>query len=155
MNEKANLVNHFLRDVFNEILKTEEECLASSSSNLSLKEMHVIEAVDDAQVLNTDNRSTAIASVLRITPGTLTTAVSLLEKKGYLVRKKDDVDRRIVRLYVTEKGKQICELHHKFHDEMVHAIVTTLNSEELHILTKGLKKLSDFFHGKKYTFSKI
>jgi DNA-binding MarR family transcriptional regulator len=42
-------------------------------------------------------------------PGTLTSVVNTLVREGYVERRQDPGDRRVVRLYVTEKGRQICE----------------------------------------------
>ena len=42
-------------------------------------------------------------------PGTLTSVVNTLVREGYVERRRDPGDRRVVRLYVTEKGRQICE----------------------------------------------
>ena len=42
-------------------------------------------------------------------PGTLTSVVNTLVREGYVKRRQDPGDRRVVRLYVTEKGRQICE----------------------------------------------
>lgn len=86
-------LNRFLVEVFDEILKTEEESLAGSFSDLSLRELHLIEEVCRAEDEARDNRATAIAAAQRVTAGTLTTAVSLLERKGYLERRRDERDR--------------------------------------------------------------
>jgi DNA-binding MarR family transcriptional regulator len=42
-------------------------------------------------------------------PGTLTSVVNTLVREGYVERRRDPGDRRVVRLYVTEKGRSICE----------------------------------------------
>jgi DNA-binding MarR family transcriptional regulator len=42
-------------------------------------------------------------------PGTLTSVVNTLVREGYVERRPDPGDRRVVRLYVTDKGRQICE----------------------------------------------
>jgi DNA-binding MarR family transcriptional regulator len=42
-------------------------------------------------------------------PGTLTSVVNTLVREGYVERRRDPGDRRVVRLYVTEKGRRICE----------------------------------------------
>ena len=42
-------------------------------------------------------------------PGTLTSVVNTLVREGYVERRRDPADRRVVRLYVTGKGRQICE----------------------------------------------
>ena len=42
-------------------------------------------------------------------PGTLTSVVDTLVREGYVVRRRDAGDRRVVRLFVTEKGRRACE----------------------------------------------
>ena len=42
-------------------------------------------------------------------PGTLTSVVNTLVREGCVERRRDPRDRRVVRLYVTDKGRQICE----------------------------------------------
>ena len=112
-------LNRFLVEVFDEILKTEEESLAGSFSDLSLRELHLIEEVCRAEDEARDNRATAIAAAQRVTAGTLTTAVSLLERKGYLERRRDERDRRAVRIWPTEKARAADQVHAAFHREMV------------------------------------
>jgi DNA-binding MarR family transcriptional regulator len=41
-------------------------------------------------------------------PGTLTSVVNTLVREGYVERRRDPGDRRVVRLYVTDEGRQIC-----------------------------------------------
>ncbi len=42
-------------------------------------------------------------------PGTLTSVVNTLVREGYVERRSDAGDRRVVRLFVTDKGRRICE----------------------------------------------
>jgi DNA-binding MarR family transcriptional regulator len=42
-------------------------------------------------------------------PGTLTSVVDTLVREGHVERRSDPGDRRVVRLYVTEKGRRTCE----------------------------------------------
>jgi DNA-binding MarR family transcriptional regulator len=41
-------------------------------------------------------------------PGTLTSVVNTLVREGYVERRQDPADRRVVRLYVTDEGRRIC-----------------------------------------------
>ena len=41
-------------------------------------------------------------------PGTLTSVVNTLVREGYVERRPDPGDRRVVRLYVTDEGRRIC-----------------------------------------------
>ncbi len=116
--------------------------------NISVREMHVIEAVCNANDEGGNNRSADIAEALRISAGTLTTAVSLLVKKGCLTRRQDDFDRRIVRLYATEKGRRANALHQQFHQDMVSDVIDQLDVDALDGLIKGLERLKSFFENK-------
>jgi DNA-binding MarR family transcriptional regulator len=40
-------------------------------------------------------------------PGTLTSVVNTLARDGFVERKPDDVDRRVVRLYITDRGRGV------------------------------------------------
>lgn len=141
-------LNRFLVEVFDEILKTEETCLAGAFQDLSLRELHLIEEVCRAVDNERDNRATAIAAAQRVTAGTLTTAVSMLEKKGYLERRRDDRDRRAVRIWPTEKARKADRVHAAFHREMVDEIMNALSGQEVEVLASALKSLTHFFQDK-------
>ncbi|MCI8537968.1 MAG: MarR family transcriptional regulator [Oscillospiraceae bacterium] len=141
-------LNRFLVEVFNDILKTEERHAAERFSDLSLRELHLIEEVCQAVDQQRDNRSTAIAAAQRVTAGTLTTVVNQLERKGYLLRRRDELDKRAVRLYPTEKGREANQEHLKFHREMVEGILSALEPEEISVFNKALTNITGFFHSK-------
>jgi len=149
MYKDETLLNHIVVELFNEILKTEEHTISNSEfDNISLKEIHVIEAVCVCEEQNLDNSATSIATTLKITPGSLTTSVSLLEKKGYLKRKKDDKDKRIVRIYSTKNGREAHKIHMDFHHEMVEETLKNLTSEEIEVLIKSIESIEAFFKKK-------
>lgn len=145
MEDRRTICNRFLVEVFDEILKTEEVCLAGQFEDLSLRELHLIEEVCRAVDQNRDNRATAIAAAQRVTAGTLTTAITLLEKKGYLERRRDEADRRAVRIYPTEKARQADAAHAEFHREMVDRALSRLTDQEAQVLVVALTGLTDFF----------
>jgi DNA-binding MarR family transcriptional regulator len=43
------------------------------------------------------------------TPATVTSVVDTLVRDGYVLRRREDEDRRVVRLFVTEAGRRKCE----------------------------------------------
>lgn len=138
-------INNFLVKVFNGVLRTEEATLKSKEyKNLSMREMHVIEAVCEAEQ-SERNSASEIANSQKVTAGTLTAAINTLEKKGYVVRRQDQKDRRMVRIFSTEKGKNANEIHQAFHHEMVSSILSVLNEEECKVFVKGLGAVKNFF----------
>lgn len=148
MSKEYSEMNHFLVNVFNAILRTEETSLkAGEFKNLSMREMHVIEAVCNAAD-NRRNTATEIANSQNITAGTLTTSISTLERKGFVARCQDQKDRRVVRIFPTEKGKNANEIHQNFHHEMVSSIMSALSEEELLVFVKGLGAVQRFFESK-------
>jgi DNA-binding MarR family transcriptional regulator len=54
-------------------------------------------------------KSSEVAARGWSTPGTVTSVVDTLVREGYVERRRDEMDRRVVRLYVTEAGRRTCE----------------------------------------------
>ncbi len=148
MKGHADALNRFLVEVFDEILTAEEQALTAAWSDLSLREFHLIDEVCRAVDENRDNRATVIAAARGVTAGTLTTAVNLLEKKGYLERRRDSEDRRAVRIHPTEKGRQANRAHMEFHQKMVEHVLSVLSEEESHVFLRALSGVTAFFRKK-------
>lgn len=143
--EKLNI---FLVEVFHTILRAEEKSLSRTGrGDLSIKESHAIEVVCKAEKEGT-NTASEIAGVLGITPGSLTTAVNVLVKKGYLSRNKDAIDGRRVRITATPLGQKANELHHQFHRELVAHALDEVSDAEAAALTSALERLAHFFKKK-------
>ena len=148
MENRGKELNLFLVRVFNEILRTEERDRAGRFPDLSLRELHLIEEVCRAEEEGRDNRATAIAAAQRVTAGTLTTAVTLLEKKGYLERRRDEKDRRAVRILPTAAARAANAVHARFHREMVDGLLAVLTEDETGVLVRALGHLAGFFQEK-------
>lgn len=148
MEQRRKALNRFLVEIFQEVLQTEELSLSAGGEELSLRELHLIEAVCRAVDEGGDNRPTAIAAAQRITAGTLTAAVSALEQKGYLERRQNQRDKRSVRIYPTEKARAAEARHALFHEEMVEAVLSALTEEEAEIFARALGRLAEFFRSK-------
>ena len=105
-------MNEFLVSIFNEILLIEETSLKMSEfSDLSIKEMHTIEAIG----LGGNLSSSEVAKKIAITMGTLSVSIQNLVKKGYVERVSSPSDRRVVLLKLTKRGKLLYRMHRKFH----------------------------------------
>lgn len=139
-----NRLNDYLVDIFNRVLVIEETSLKTSQfKDVSLKEMHTIEIIGkNANVTPSD-----IARELMVTLGTVTISLNKLEAKGYIERRRSKLDRRVVHLTLTKKGRLLDRLHHKFHKNMVHHIVEDMTEEEFEALAQGLKNLHQFLEG--------
>ncbi|MBU3190110.1 MarR family transcriptional regulator [Clostridium bowmanii] len=145
MSKCVGVVNELLVETFNDIMQIEQKALKEGVLNdLSITEIHTIDAIGMYQF----RTMTQVSQNLKITLGTLTTAVSKLLRKGYVDRKRGEEDRRSVMIALTRKGKLAYRIHEKFHSHMVLATIDGLNDEEEEILIKSLEKLNNFFKEK-------
>lgn len=146
MTEKhRKAVNDFFVNVFNKILLYEEQALNQAGwRELSVREMHVLEAVE---VLEPGGRNSMshIAGQLSISVGALTTSVNVLVRKGYLCREGCEKDRRIVYVCLTEQGRRAARSHRVFHEQMLDSLEERLSDEEWDTLIRSLDTLGTFF----------
>lgn len=141
METDIKTINDYLVSVFNDILSIEESELKKSQfKDLSITEMHTIEAIGMYHRKTTSE----VAKELAITVGTLTTAINRLVKKGYVERFRSEDDRRVVKLGLTKKGKLVYRVHQHFHKELVKNILADMDAEEEESLLKALKNLHIF-----------
>ncbi|MBP0979936.1 MAG: MarR family transcriptional regulator [Oscillospiraceae bacterium] len=140
-------INIFLVDAFNSLLQIEEDFLAKGQfTNITVKEMHLIDTVVNMQ---DNNIAKNIARKMNITQSSLTTAVNTLEKKGMLIRRPDEKDKRIVKIYPTEMAMEVYNHHREFHRELVDVVTNKLSAQELDAFVSGLNKVREFFDSKK------
>lgn len=142
-------VNEILVRLFADILDVEEKCLkVGDFSDLSISEMHVIDNIG----VNRERTMSDTAKDLRITSGTLTTAVDNLIKKGYVARERSVEDRRVVKIKLTEKGVAAYYSHQDFHKDLVISALQQLDIDEEELLIKVLTNIDIFFKNK-YKFN--
>lgn len=135
-------VNDVLVGLFRDILLSEEKAIITEDFNdITCNDMHIIEAVG---VGETKNMST-IAASLNITISTLTTGINSLARKGYVEKIKGEVDRRVVFLKLTDKGIKAYNQHKDYHIKMTNAVTENLDDEEIEVLVKALKSISQYF----------
>lgn len=142
--EKATINQFFVR-VFNQILSWEEQSFKDMGiSEITLRELHVIEAVYSL-IEKGENQMSEIAKYLSITPGSLTTAVNCLVKKGYLERESQPNDRRIVKIVPTKAAEEVNKMHEKLHKEMIDGVMSNIDDKDIKVVVKTLEGLNKFF----------
>lgn len=138
------VLNELLVVIFNQILSIESEALRKQGVTLSMSEVHVLEAILKTEMPTMG----AVAKRLRITMGTLTTAINTLVKKGYVTRFKDPSDKRKVILKLTSKSTPVMFIHEAFHDDMISTVIQDLNIDQNQALIQSLESLSTYFKEK-------
>lgn len=145
MTDSKVIINKLLVQLFNDILQIEESSLKNGVlSDLSITEIHTLEAIG----MYSEKSMSEVAQSLKITVGTLTTAINKLIKKEYVERKRIEEDRRVVLIKLTKKGKLAFRIHARFHEDMVNTSIEGLSKEEEKCLISSLKKINTFFQEK-------
>ena len=82
-----------------------------------------------------------LAQALNITPPTATNTLQRMERNGWVRRRRDKTDQRIVRVYLTEKAGTLHEeVRNKFR-ELDRELTTVLSENERNILVASLLKV--------------
>ena len=71
--------------------------------------------------------------------------MNTLVRKGYLVRERENRDRRVIRVLLTEKGAEASRVHTQFYGRVVHRVCSRLNEEESQVLVQCLRQLDELF----------
>mgnify|MGYP001141898438 CR=1 FL=1 len=128
-------LNELLVRLFKDIMEIEARCLVNEEfKDISYNDFHIIEAIG----LKEPKSMTAVT-------GPLTKAMDGLTEKGYAVRERSKQDKRVVWVYLTDKGKAAYAHHEEFHRKMIANIKGQLNEQETPILIYTLAKLVDYF----------
>jgi len=105
---------------FNFLLQAEEKNLAKKGfKDISVTEIHVIESVDKSKT----KAMNEVSKLLKITPGSLTISANRLVLKGYLDKRRDLEDKRMVFVELTPKGVQALKVHNRFHEKLIDSII--------------------------------
>ncbi|MEF9961973.1 MAG: MarR family transcriptional regulator [Erysipelotrichaceae bacterium] len=141
MNETRQTLNELLVDLFNHILLIEETNLRERKVTLSMSEVHILEAISKSE----SKMMSAIAKALMVTQGTLSVSTNRLVKKGYVERVRDEKDRRIIRLVLSDSAQKVLEIHNAFHEEMIDKLIGVLKVDQDKELLKSLRGVMQFF----------
>ncbi len=137
-------LNELLVCLFKDLTEIEGRCLITDEfSDISINDMHIIEAIG----VSGKTTMSVVAKKMKITAGSLTTAVNGLVNKKYVMRARGEEDRRVVYIWLTEKGEKAYYHHEEFHREMTNAVLNRLDEKEIPVLMKTLDGLSEFFRG--------
>lgn len=135
-------LNELLVTLFKDIMEIEGRYLVTDKfKDITYNDFHIIEAIG----LQEPKSMTTIAKLMKVTTGTLTKAMDGLTDKGYVIRERSTQDKRVVWVYLTEKGKAAFAHHEEFHRDMIANIKGQLTEQETPILIYALAKLVDYF----------
>ncbi len=106
-------------------------------SDLTLTQMSYLETIYQLQNPNL----TELSLEMNLTKPTVKVAIDKLIEKDYIYRVKSDEDRRSAHIHLTEKGKNLNQMHDEAHKSMVQMIGYNLDSTEIKQLEVLLGKV--------------
>lgn len=137
-------LNRLLVMAYRKINKLEEGILHSvSGAELSISEMHLLEAVGDTKAEGIPLYE--LAQRMDLSPPSVTVAINKLSKKGFVAKSKSEKDKRSVIVVLTRMGKKMNAAHRYFHEQMVRDIDKLLSPSEREGMLKGMEQLNLFF----------
>lgn len=84
-----------------------------------------------------------LLAVLNTTPAAVTTLLDRMEKNELIVRERDEKDRRIVWVVVTDKGKAECERGMQLRQQLIDSYLNRLSSHNQQLLLYLLGKVAN------------
>ena len=135
------LINDFFVEIYNRILILEEKWLREQNLQITMSEAHMLVAVGQRE----NKAMSEVAEAVSLTNGSVTTMIKKLESKGYVMRTRDGADKRILRVRLTDKGKEVTIIHENFHKKLTEAILNSISQEEKIVLTSTIEKIHRFF----------
>ena len=80
---------------------------------------------------------------MMITSGTTTHRITRLEARGFVQRVRDEDDRRVVHVILTDAGRTVCDAAHQAHIDNERAILELMADDDRARLTDGLTALAE------------
>ncbi|QHQ61614.1 MarR family transcriptional regulator [Anaerocolumna sedimenticola] len=85
-----------------------------------------------------------LAEQLDIRPSSMTEMLTKMERTGLILRSQDEKDRRIMRIYLTDKGKTTADSISGITADFLNSIFNTLSENEKEQLSDMIQKLSAY-----------
>lgn len=86
---------------------------------------------------------TELGEHLGVDPSTVTKTIKRLEHGGIIERRQDEQDRRVWRVYLTEKGRELQKPVGKIWEELESLTIANLSDVELALLKRILGQILD------------
>ena len=84
-----------------------------------------------------------LAEMLDVSVASATGIVDRMEKKGVIERRRSDEDRRVVQVYVTEKGEQVFTQMQAERQANMLKMISKITDSDLKALLKGLRAVRE------------
>lgn len=84
-----------------------------------------------------------LAKKLRITPPSITVMIRKMETEGLIVKRQDEKDQRITRIYITEKGREIANQMDGVLEQLEKEAFANMSEQEIMLLHRLLMQMKE------------
>lgn len=84
-----------------------------------------------------------IAKKLGVKPPSITVMIRKLEQEDYIVRKQDEKDQRVTRIFITAKGEKVAEYMNEVLKQLEREIFANMSDEEVMLLRRLLMQMKE------------
>lgn len=95
-----------------------------------------------------------LAEKMKLTPPTITSSIRKMEELGYIERRMDEKDQRVMRLYMTEKSRNYTQHVQKATDQLNDVMLRNFSIEEKLLLKRLLLQMKKNLREEKETHEK-
>lgn len=124
--------NWYLKTLLNKLLR-EEECGITNEQWLVLKVIAANPAVSQTEIADKSQKDKT----------NITRIIDILEKKGYIERQRDEIDRRMYRIHATDTGKKLLKAVNPITQRTEEICTQSLNKKQVRELIKALDTVCD------------
>ncbi len=132
----AEKLDTFLTNFFHDF-RGKEKILATEVG-LTMPQFFVMMMID----AKGSRKMSELAELLSLNFGTATGIVDRLVRDGYLKRQRDEKDRRVVRVYLTDKGKSVIVKVQEKRRERLVSLLEKINDEDFEDLFAICQRIS-------------
>jgi DNA-binding MarR family transcriptional regulator len=135
---KAKQLRELIRDVVRQFRCLDAAVASQPHGEITIPEVHIIEFLGDRHSC----MMRELAEYLLVAVNTVTTIVDKLEQKKLVRRERDETDRRIVMVQLTDKGREAYKGILEVRLSACRAMLTPLNEDEQDIFMVLMRKIA-------------
>lgn len=127
---------------FSTIAKVHRSFVRELNKKFADKGMNYLDFLILRAVMEKESTMSELAKRYYVTQATITASVDRLEQKGYVERKRDLIDRRVVTVKITKKGEETFKDLLKDYSSLADEVIKNIKVDDtIEILQKILNKL--------------
>ena len=137
---QMNIIKNFIDEFYNKTVFKSENENGTDLSPSFIKSLFAFESIDKEYPIG------ELGKNARVKSSTMTDMVDRMEKAGLAERVRDNNDRRLVKVRLTEKGKQTRQEFYKKRRSEFASLFNQLDPDEVHKFIKNLSEATEILN---------